>query len=142
MPDQWAANTFMALQGPQTTSWLNDRSSGFINPKEALKQGQLSTNVIQGINRICTRKTIDDAGNCPPAEGYILMPYGEAADCLIKDITNSMPGLSVKRWNTSEALDDPEDMPDMDIELEGMPWGGGAHLDLKRTLLMDLPLTD
>ena len=125
LPDTWAANTYMALQGPQSTTWLNDRSSSFINVKEALKQGMLSTNVIQGINRICTRKVVDDKGNCPDADGFILIPYGEAGDNIISSIEKSMPGVNIVEWDCSRIIEEEihgiHDIDDLfDFEHDGL----------------------
>lgn len=108
LPDIWAINTYMALQGPQDDAWLNDTSSSFINAKEMLKQGMLSTSIIQGINRICTRKVIDVDGNCPPADGFILLPHGEAGDTILRDIERNMPGAKIVEWDCSKSMESEE----------------------------------
>ena len=78
LPDYWTANVYMALQQPQDTEWLQDASrrqyGDHADIRAALKNGQISTNIIQAINRIRSRKVIDTVGNCPHAEIYILLP--------------------------------------------------------------------
>jgi hypothetical protein len=101
LPDTWTANVFMALQGPQDTRWLNgDNGRPFKDYKDirqALKRGQLSTSIIQAINRIQCRKVIDADGNCPKSEVYVLLPDGKAAEGILRDIVKAMPGIKVDR---------------------------------------------
>jgi len=99
LPDTWTANVFMALQGPQDTDWLRsdgDRPFGdHQDIRSALKYGQLSTSIIQAINRIRCRKVTDSRGNCPKADIYMLLPTGKAADAVLRDIKQAMPGIKV-----------------------------------------------
>jgi len=39
--------------------------SGFTDIKQALKAGEMTTDVIQAVNRICCRKVIDESGTVP-----------------------------------------------------------------------------
>lgn len=101
LPDTWTANTFMALRGVQSTAWL--RSDGnrpwgkYPDIRRALKLGQMSSDIVQAINRIRCRKVSTDQGDCPPAEGYILLPSNqEEADTILNDIRAMMPGVVIK----------------------------------------------
>ena len=100
-PDQWATSTFMALQGPQTTGWLRSSEKPFGNHKDikqALLVGQTVSDLVQGINRIRCRKTVDSLGNCPPCEVYIALGSGEQADQVLGGLIDQMPGITVKTW--------------------------------------------
>ncbi len=103
LPDTWTANVFMALQGPQDTAWLRsdgDRPFGdHIDIRKALKLGQLSTSIIQAINRVRCRRVVDAEGNCPATDVYMLLPKGDSAESILQDIRRAMPGiLVVEDW--------------------------------------------
>ena len=100
LPSTWTANVFMALQGPQDTEWL--RSDGVRqfgdhrDIRKALERGQLSTGIIQAINRIRCRRVNDAQGNCPLSEGYLLLPAGSVADVIRDHIRQAMPDIVIK----------------------------------------------
>lgn len=102
-PDTWTANVFMALQGPQPTEWFQDSTSrefgGYLDIRKALKHGQITTSIIQAINRIRCRKVIDDQGNCPEADVYMLLPKNELADDILEGVEKLMPGIKIRDWN-------------------------------------------
>jgi hypothetical protein len=102
-PDTWTANVFMALQGPQENEWFQDSSSreyeGYEDIRKALKNGQITTSIIQAINRVGCRKVIDDLGNCPKTDVYILLPKNELGDDILEGIRKLMPGIKIKNWN-------------------------------------------
>jgi DEAD/DEAH box helicase len=107
MPDTWSPNVFMAFQGVQDTDWLGsdgDRPFGdYEDIRKALKRGQLSTSIIQALNRVRCRKVVDEHGNCEPTEGYILLPDGELAEAILEDIQKMMPGIKIDQfWNYTE----------------------------------------
>lgn len=102
-PDTWTANVFMALQGPQEDEWLQDSSNreyeGYEDIRKALKNGQITTSIIQAINRVRCRKVIDDQGNCPKTDVYMLLPKNELADDILEGIKKLMPGIKIKNWD-------------------------------------------
>ena len=102
-PDTWTANVFMALQGPQENEWFQDSNNreyeGYLDIRKALKYGQITTSIIQAINRIRCRKVIDDQGNCPKSDVYILLPKDQLADDILDGIKKLMPGIKVRGWN-------------------------------------------
>jgi hypothetical protein len=102
-PNTWTTNVFMALQGPQSTEWLQDPTSrgygGYTDIRKALKHGQITTSIIQAINRIRCRKVIDDQGNCPKSDVYILLPENELGEDILEGIKTLMPGIKIKDWN-------------------------------------------
>lgn len=106
-PDTWTANVFMALQGAQTTEWLrseDNRSWGeHTDIRQALKTGQMITNLVQAINRVRCRKTIDSDGNCEATDIFILLPDNSLSDELIEGIKREMPDIQVEDWNIKAA---------------------------------------
>ena len=102
-PNTWTANVFMALQGPQSTEWLQDPTNrgyeGYLDIRKALKHGQITTSIIQAINRIRCRKVIDDQGNCPKSDVYILLPKNELGEDILEGIKTLMPGIKVRDWH-------------------------------------------
>jgi len=107
LPDTWSANTFMALQGAQDTDWL--RSDGdrpwekYPDIRQALMRGRMSSDIVQAINRIRSRKVINSEGDCETTEGYIMLPANnEEADDILKNIRAMMPDILIKEdWNFS-----------------------------------------
>ncbi len=56
--------------------------------------------MVQAINRARCRKVIDDHGNCPVTDVYLLLPADFRADEIIKGIKTEMPGVVVKEdWD-------------------------------------------
>ena len=102
-PDTWTANVFMALQGPQSTEWLQDPTNrgyeGYLDIRKALMHGQITTSIIQAINRIRCRKVIDDQGNCPKSDVYIMLPKNELGEDILEGIKTLMPGIKVRDWD-------------------------------------------
>ncbi len=103
-PDTWSANTFMALQGVQSTEWLRSDQRPFGNHKDvrsALKLGQVITDLVQAINRIRCRKVIDAEGNCPAADVYLLLPEGPQGETILAGVVKLMDGINVRPWALS-----------------------------------------
>lgn len=100
-PDTWSANTFMALQGVQTTDWLRAGLRPFGDHKDiraALRRGQVVTDVVQAVNRIRCRKVIDGEGNCPEADVFLLLPPDAEGDAILAGIVDLMKGIDVQPW--------------------------------------------
>jgi hypothetical protein len=99
MTDTWTANVFMALQGVQDDEWLQDPSrrafKDYPDIRQALNWGQITTSVIQAINRIQCRKVVDQWGNCRATDVYLVTGRGKASEKLVEDIQEAMPGLGV-----------------------------------------------
>ncbi len=102
-PEYWTADAFMALQNPTDTEWLRDsdkRSFGkHADIRKAIMNGQIVTDVIQAINRVRCRKTIDSEGNCEETHVYILLPKDALAYELVGGIRKQMPGIKVTEWD-------------------------------------------
>ena len=105
-PDTWSANTYMALQGVQTTDWLRSDLRPWGTHKDirrALKFGQVVVDVVQAINRIRCRKVIDAEGNCPNADVFLLLPSGPEGDDIQAGIVRLMEGIKVTGWAIKDA---------------------------------------
>jgi hypothetical protein len=103
LPLTWPVNVFFACQGVQPDAWLSSTGNRPFGKhrdiKEALKVGQLTADVIQGINRIRSREVIDAEGNCHKADVYILLPKGKAGEDILSGIKTAMPGVGVVKWD-------------------------------------------
>ena len=106
-PNTWSANAFMALKGPQSSEWLqqsdNRKWRKHEDIRKSLKHGQIITSIIQAINRVRCRKVIDDEGNCPDTDIYLMLPADEIAKEILKGIRKEMPGIKTMTWNFSSA---------------------------------------
>ena len=98
LPDEWSANVFMACQGFQDWPWFASQDRPFkkhMDIRQALKTGQMVVSVVQAINRARCRKVIDDQGNCPTTDVYLLLPPGRLAEEILKGIRHEMPGVNI-----------------------------------------------
>lgn len=66
--------------------------------KTAIKNGYNAKSVLQGINRGCPRTIIDEQGNCPSTDVFILLPAGKTADAVLGSIQEEMPGAKIVQW--------------------------------------------
>jgi len=98
----WSANLYMALQGLQTTEWLQSEGDRpfrhFKDVRHALRVGQLVVNIVQAINRAQCRRVIDGAGNCKPTDVFILLPDDRTGAEVLSGIIQNMPGIKVMDW--------------------------------------------
>lgn len=98
-------NTYLAMHGPQSDAWFNDKTSetgcGYIRQK--FKDGFISKCVVQAINRTRCRRTSDHHGNCEPASVYLMLPGTQTGDRLLKAIEDQMPGVLVRDWTAGVA---------------------------------------
>lgn len=98
-PITHTANVYMAFKGAQEDSWFHSSSSHAPGGKEGIRKelaySQIANEVIQAINRTQCRKTIDEKGNCPHTDIYILLPGDGLADYLLDRIEVSMPGINI-----------------------------------------------
>lgn len=61
--------------------------------------GQMTTEIIQAVNRVHCRRVIDVNGNCPPTDIFMLLPTENEATALLEGIAKEMSGIVVKEWN-------------------------------------------
>lgn len=96
MPPQVSANAIMAIQRPSDDSFLRDKKL-----RQSVRNSQMAVPIIQGMNRIRSRKTIDSAGNCAPCHWYLpLSSEDNLSDAVERHIEVAMPELNVDReWN-------------------------------------------
>lgn len=103
-PPTWPTNIFFACQGVQSNEWLGSKESRRFGThkdiSEALKVGQLVSDVVQATNRVRCRNVVDSKGNCLRTDVYILLPKRNGED-ILGGITNAMPGIQVVEWEFS-----------------------------------------
>jgi hypothetical protein len=148
--DTWAPNVFMACQGPQSTKWLNSPGNRpFRDHKDirvALKNGQMITDVVQAINRVRCRQVIDEKGNCPVTDIYILLPNDRTYrlhDALLEGIKREMPAIKIVNWDYAGQMQKKAGRPRRSnyelaliIYLENMADGRVSVNEIARTLGM------
>lgn len=97
-----ATNAYFAFKGPQDNDWLRDSSKrrdlGYPDIREAINRGQVASDVIQAMNRIRSRRVIDEYGNCEPSNCYLVLGNDPLSDHILEDIRQAMPGIKVKDW--------------------------------------------
>lgn len=98
--DVWPISTFFATQGVKENGWLEEPC--WLSHENILKdveQWQLSSSIIQAINRIRCRRVSDNKGNCLPTDVYIMLPKGDDGDSLVAAIKQEMPGIQERDWH-------------------------------------------
>lgn len=141
-PDTWAANAFMALQGPQSEGWLNGKGDRPFKThkdiRKALKQGQTTVDVVQAINRIRCRRVIDEYGNCAKTDVIVLLPKGEYGDVILDGIDREMTGIRLVEWEYDDEsktkVRRSKFEPALEAFAESMPEGRKSASDVRRLL--------
>ncbi len=96
----WATNAFFALQGLQDNDWLkNPRWKSYADVRDEMQVKQITVSVVQAINRIQCRRVIDEAGNCPSSDVFIILPTGIWGDRILEAIKLEMPNIQVQPWS-------------------------------------------
>jgi hypothetical protein len=90
----WANNLYQAVKGRQETTWLQSNTE----LRNEMEVKQLTVSIVQAMNRIRCRKTVDEQGNCNPAEVFILLREGAEGDAILEGIRAEMPGIVVQPW--------------------------------------------
>jgi len=97
----WSANVFMALRGLQSTEWLQSEERPFRQYKDvrhSLDVGQMTVQVVQAINRVHCRRVVDEQGNCPKTDVFLLLPADKVGRDILAGINREMPGIQVVEW--------------------------------------------
>lgn len=101
-PQRWSPSIFMALQGVQDTLWFHEpgrRSfKHHVDIRKAMDTGQMLSDIIQGINRVRCRRVIDDEGNCPTTDIFLLLPDASDSQEILEGIKKAMPGVNSTEW--------------------------------------------
>lgn len=96
----WSTNVFFALQGLQDNQWLREpKWKHYPDVRREMQIKQLTTSLVQAINRIRCRRVIDGDGNCPDSEVFLLLPKGDEGDSILSNIREEMPDIAVVPWN-------------------------------------------
>ena len=95
----WAYTTFFALQGVPNNSWMaNPKWGPYEDIRKTMIEKQISVSVIQAINRIRCRRVIDEFGNCPAADVFIVLPDDSTGLAVLANIVEEMPDIQVMDW--------------------------------------------
>lgn len=96
-PPEWPKTIRMGMKGAEKEKWTpTDEEQEEIT---SIEIGQLSSDVIQCVNRGCCRKVTTDAGGCPEMDIYILLPgESDKGDCIAEAMQNEMPGINSVWW--------------------------------------------
>ncbi len=97
LPDYWSNNRYMAFKGEQDNDWLQGEDG--IGQRLTLRRGKLASDIIQALNRVQSRKVINDEGDCPETIGFMLLgKVQNENDSLIRDIRKMMPEIKIRTF--------------------------------------------
>jgi hypothetical protein len=112
-PPYWAAQQIFATVGVQETGWFaatGDRSwKQYPDLKKAVTERDIIAALVQAVNRICIRTTVDGLGNAPPASLFVVFPTGEVGDTLRGGLIGALPGCQHEGAAGAELVWDLED---------------------------------
>jgi hypothetical protein len=91
----WANNLYQAIKGRQGTKWLQNNNV----LRNDMEVKQLTAGIVQAMNRIRCRKTIDDKGNCKPCDIFLVLKEGNEGDAILEGIRAEMPGIVAQPWD-------------------------------------------
>ena len=95
----WATNTFFALQGLQENRWLEQPAWGaYSDVRREMQRRQLTVSIIQAVNRVRCRRVIDEHGNCPQTDVFIVLPIESDGDAILGHLREEMPDVRVVAW--------------------------------------------
>ena len=97
----WANNLYQAIKGRQGTKWLQNNNV----LRYQMEVKQLTAGIVQAMNRIRCRKTVDAMGNCLPAEVFLVLKEGYEGDAILEGIRAEMPGIVTQPWQTDTGED-------------------------------------
>ena len=110
-PPTCPVNLFMAFKGVQSTEWLRNRGKRPFGKhpdiRAAIEIGQLTTDIVQAINRIRCRRVKDAQGNCPTATVFLTLPAGYRGKQILAGIRREMPGIRVGVWELNKGASKP-----------------------------------
>ena len=96
----WANSAFFALQGLPDNEWMAEPKWGsYDNVRQVMLVKQLTVSIIQAINRVRCRRVIDEAGNCPAADVFIVLPANADGKSLLSNIRAEMQDIEVVDWD-------------------------------------------
>jgi hypothetical protein len=115
-------DTALATLGIQSDAWFADPSlRKFGNHGDvaaAINVGHICASVVQAINRIRCRGSIDAAGNCMPVSAFILLPSGALGDAVLDAIRDLMPGVRVADWQVDTSVRKGRNVPTVETIIE------------------------
>src|SRR5262245_21011962 len=86
----------MSTQGPEETEVI--QSSRFSDIRQALNRGQLTTDLVQAVNRVRTRRVVDGEGNCPFTNIFLWLPDGATGDAVYEGLRAELPNVFEFPW--------------------------------------------
>jgi hypothetical protein len=95
MPSYWSANTVFSLKEEKPTKGSFTKS--FWKLRRELENSKILTDFIQAINRIQTRRVVDEDGNCPVSGCYLLLSSRRKDLCehIQAGLKSAMPGVRI-----------------------------------------------
>jgi hypothetical protein len=94
-------NMFLACHPNLSEAWFAGNRSYDLHSDmgRVIKDGFIAKSLIQAINRTRCRKALDSAGNCEPAQVFLLTGNNQTTATILDAIQSQMPGISVRSWD-------------------------------------------
>ena len=95
----WATNAFFALQGLQDNNWLEKPEwRHYADVRREMQRRQLTVSIIQAVNRVRCRRVVDEEGNCPQTDVFLMLTKDQDGDAILAHLRDEMPGVVVVPW--------------------------------------------
>lgn len=136
-------NAVLACQPQLSTIWFkgNREFGRHRDMRQAFKDGFVSKSVVQALNRIRCRKSIDSVGNCMPTELFMLQGNGRTGSAVLSAIQSQMPGIRIRCWKVGAESKRPRRTPAHEKLLSHLTTAAvGMHL--KSSIVASLGIND
>jgi hypothetical protein len=137
MPPPWSNSVYMAFKGPQNNAFFGEAG---IQARQDLEHGQIAASVIQAINRIRCRRTINAEGDCEPVDIFMLLPADKLqADAILEMLVGSMPRVRVKSFefeHNKKLVKGSKNLEALVSLMKNFPWDRAGIPDVCRVLDM------
>jgi len=78
---------------------------------QAFKDGFVAKSIVQALNRIRCRKSVDAFGNCMPTKLFMLQGNNRTSSAVMSAIQSQMPGIQIQGWEVKTANRQPRRIP-------------------------------
>jgi hypothetical protein len=111
-------------------------SDEMLDLRIAIQNKTMIADVIQAINRVRCRRTVDKLGNCLPVRVFAILPNDKTGDAIEQAIVREMPDIVLKEWNFrltdrqagGRKATDPRDREFIEVIKRAQKIGGSSEL--------------
>jgi hypothetical protein len=94
-PDSWATSSYFAITGDVQNEFLGEKGDKM---RQAIRIGQVLSDMAQAIGRTRCRKVVDEDGNCDPVDVVLFLPDTEEGAAIASGIREFFVGCGYSEF--------------------------------------------